>query len=248
MNPNDYPTEIFNALYSDEYGDIVGLDEVMYSDPPIESRTAFLTSLLDHTDPYIAFQSAMVLSSWGKREGIDYLTILLQKFLAHPASIHESDFFYLSEYLDTIGTASRLYELSGGDSEATRNCYLLLLKLFPTYSFKGHFCDSLTNSHLTTTLFQELIDAHNKTYSEEHFFQASMLLPCIMKHFPETGEEIIAEQYAGQENVDAPEMEFVAESLYYSTSQKFDALLRELIESKNILTAEKAQKALNRLQ
>jgi hypothetical protein len=29
MNLNDYPKETCNALYSDEYGDIIGLNEVM---------------------------------------------------------------------------------------------------------------------------------------------------------------------------------------------------------------------------
>jgi hypothetical protein len=248
MNPKDYTKEIYNALYSDEYGDIVGLDEVMTLDHPIQDRIVLLESLLNNEDLYVAYQSASILTAWGNNHGVDFLIQLIEKNVSSEINLAPNRFNNFDDIYDQIGSTVRLYELTEGNSEKVIKCYRLLLDKFPFNQFRGHFCDSLTNSDLSAFLHDELIESHELTYSRGYRFQASLLLPCIMKNFPEEGANLIDTYYLRSWDINQPEMEFVAESLGIGNATKFIPILEKLVSSKNQLTAEKAQRSLTILR
>ncbi|CAM3997288.1 hypothetical protein VA7868_01112 [Vibrio aerogenes CECT 7868] len=85
MIPVDSKT--YHLLYTDEFGDDVGLDEVQLLDPPLKERIPDLLALLDSPDQFISYQAMLILSAWGNDSGIYFLDSIIDD-----EKIHESGF------------------------------------------------------------------------------------------------------------------------------------------------------------
>lgn len=53
--PAQYPADIYNAMYTDETGEVIGLDEVQLLEPIPTERIPKLTGLLLGDDLYMAY-------------------------------------------------------------------------------------------------------------------------------------------------------------------------------------------------
>ena len=77
--------DIYQLLYADNTGEVVGLDEVQLLDPTPVERVPQLHELLAGRDKFLQFQSLLILAAWGDQAGVDYAL----HFLTQPTNEFE---------------------------------------------------------------------------------------------------------------------------------------------------------------
>lgn len=187
-SPNDYPKDIYHALYEDENGEVITLDEVQYLDP-VENRTRFLQDLLNHDDLYIQYQAALILAAWADEEGLDKLEEFVdsridKKIEVSPHRINGDDNVY-----DEIAKAikiSAFNDSTGIFDNQRRRIVKKLLKLYGECYFESNLKyllldDALNGNDKFKDLLPDVEKAFIRCVKMKRNYLASQLLPVIAK-------------------------------------------------------------------
>jgi hypothetical protein len=238
-------SEEYRLLYTDEFGDDVGLDEVQLLDPPLEERVPALIKILNSSDQYISYQSVLILTAWGKDIGLEKLEEFIDReeisdLGFSPNRITDEDNVY-----DELSYAVYLYGLSGGDRDKMLRLFKKLLALYPKYFFESKLKHGLLKNEFIE-LLPSVENAINETISKGRLYQASQLLPVLAKLDPEKGW-LVAQKFTDlSESVPNPAAN-VAEALKYCSANESQGLLQQYVSSNSPGVAEEARKSLEYL-
>lgn len=235
-------SEEYRLLYTDEFGDDVGLDEVQLLDPPLEDRVQALSTMLNSSEKYLSYQATLVLSAWGKDIGLQKLEDFIKKEELSELGFSPNRITSEDNVYDELSYAVHLYGLSGGDRGNMLNLFKRLLSLYPKYFF-----ESKLKYALLKNMFIELVpaieNAINGALANGRTYQASQLLPVITKLDSEKGW-ILAQKFIGlPESVPDPAAN-VAEALKYCQTEASRILLKKYLSSVSPGVAEEARRSL----
>jgi len=181
MNPAAYPPPIYQALYADEAGDIVGLDEVQLLDPIPASRIPELVPLLASTDLYLAYQAGLVLAAWGIKEGVDYLRHLVEIRIDRLVELEPHRLTGEDNVYDVLAEALRVAVLSGYDEHAIAAILQRILALYGDCYFESKLKNTLLRLNMVV-LLPAIKQAMTSALEHGRYYQASQLLPVLAKY------------------------------------------------------------------
>ncbi|MCU0430588.1 MAG: hypothetical protein MUF42_11520 [Cytophagaceae bacterium] len=134
--------ELYSLLYRDEEGELVGLEEVQLLDPIPVNRIPLLLNYISKEDEYVSYQIALVLTSWGQNQGLDWIMEKMLNFDSKNSididRFGEADLFY-EKAIESI----YFYTLSGGDRVAAINSIEKALDVFFEFYVNGRFRNAL---------------------------------------------------------------------------------------------------------
>ncbi|WP_282176056.1 hypothetical protein [Vibrio nereis] len=238
-------SEEYRLLYTDEFGDDVGLDEVQLLDPPCEERVPALIEMLDSSDQYLSYQSVLILTAWGNDFGLEKLEELIDReeitnLGCSPNRITDEDNVY-----DELSYAVHLYGLSGGERDNVLRLFKKILAIYPK-----HFFESKLKHGLLKNEFVELVpfveNAIRETFAKGRFYQASQLLPVLAKLEPERGW-LAVQQFTSLYDLVPDPTANVVEALKYCSKHDSQNLLQQYVSSNSPGVAEEAIKSLKYL-
>jgi hypothetical protein len=238
-------SEEYRLLYTDEFGDDVGLDEVQLLDPPLEERVPALIKILNSSDQYISYQSVLILTAWGKDIGLEKLEEFIDREEISDLGFSPNRITSEDNVYDELSYAVYLYGLSGGDRDKMLRIFKKLLALYPKYFFESKLKHGLLKNEFIE-LLPSVENAINETISKGRLYQASQLLPVLAKLDPEKGW-LVAQKFTDlSESVSNPAAN-VAEALKYCSANESQGLLQQYISSNSPGVAEEAWKSLEYL-
>ena len=179
-NPAEYPAYIYSALYTDESGEEVGLDEVQLLDPVPAERIPRLILLLGNDDVYMAYQSALVLAAWGVREGVAYFQHFIDARLDKTATLEPHRLWGQDNVYDIIAEALEIAVLSGYNRVEVVRTLKNILQLYGECYFESKLKRVLINLD-EQSLLPDIKQAMQSALSHERYYQASQLLPVLAK-------------------------------------------------------------------
>lgn len=238
-------SEEYHLLYTDEFGDDVGLDEVQLLDPPLEERVPKLCEMLNSSNAYLSYQSALVLTAWGKDIGLNKVTQfidteIVSTFEFSPHRITDEDNVY-----DDLSYAIYLYGLSGGDRDKMLDVFKKILAIYPKYFFESKLKHGLIKTEFVELTFP-IEKAIKETLSKGRVYQASQLLPVLAKLNPKKGWEMIP-SFTSFSRVEPDPIINVTEALKYCSSKESINLLKQYSSSDSSIIADEAKKSLSYL-
>jgi hypothetical protein len=178
MSPNTYPAPVYQALYTDEEGKLIGLDEVQLLDPVPSSRIPDLLPLLAADDLYLAYQAGLVLAAWGIEPGVAYLRHLVAIRIDKTAELAPSRLTGEDNVYDIIGEALGLAVLSGYDEDEITSNLTSVLGLYGECFFEGKLKSMLLQLTLPG-LLPTVKQAVKLALEHRRYYQASQLLPVL---------------------------------------------------------------------
>ncbi|WP_020408551.1 hypothetical protein [Hahella ganghwensis] len=235
-------SEEYRLLYTDEYGEDVGLDEVQLLDPPLEERVPALSKMLNSSDPYLSYQSTLVLAAWGKDIALDKLEEYINKEDISNKGFSPNRITGEDNVYDELSYAVHLYGLSEGNKERMLKAFKKILAIYPDYYF-----ESKLKLGLLSNDFVELIPfiekAINNTLSLGKTYQASQLLPVLTKLDPDKGWQTIQQFTNLPASTPNPKAN-IAEALKYYPSEESLELLNTYTKNQDPAVALEAEQSL----
>lgn len=182
MNPAQYPPEIYNALYTDETGEVVGLDEVQFLDPIPRERIPKLVNLLTSEDLYLAYQCGLVLAAWGVEQGVRYLQHLVTIRIDKLAEFEPHRLWGQDNVYDVIARAfSMALQYTDYNKEELIAALSEILNLYGECYFESRLKYALIDNDVPE-LFLRIKQAMQLALDHERYYQASQLLPVLAKY------------------------------------------------------------------
>jgi hypothetical protein len=173
-----YPAPIYQALYTDEAGQLIGLDEVQLLDPVPANRIPDLLPLLAADDLYLAYQAGLVLAAWGIEPGVAYLRHLVTIRIDKTTELAPGRLTGEDNVYDTIGEALGLAVLSGYDEHEITTGLASVLGLYGECFFEGKLKSILLQLNLPG-LLPAMKQAVKLALEHGRYYQASQLLPVL---------------------------------------------------------------------
>ena len=178
---SSYPTAVYKALYCDEAGETIGLDEVQLLEPIPVERVSFLTEQLRSGDLYLTYQCGLILAAWGIKEGVNHLHQLVITRIDKIAELEPHRLWGEDNVYDVIADALGVAVLS--DYNKTEVIKILddILLLYGDCYFESklkHVLIKLDDRRLLPGSKR----AMHMALTSKRYYQASQLLPVIAKY------------------------------------------------------------------
>jgi hypothetical protein len=182
-------TELENLFYTDENGNYMDVLELRMVEP-IHDRIKKLKLLLSSDNSYVRLDSAILLTSWGIEDGVDYLENLLDR----DATEEEGKYLCRNNRddctYDVIGESLVLF--SGNSPEISSKAIAPLRKILHLFG-KKCFTDNGTVSFLeyadiSTYLVEDFEQVIKSCIESGNTFEASKFFPLYAKW---GGEKVI---------------------------------------------------------
>ncbi|MEG4911886.1 hypothetical protein [Microcoleus sp. B7-D4] len=246
MNTDIAMTNINQLLYTDESGEVVGLDEVQLIDPPLQDRIPKLRQLLQVQDLYIVFQSAILLAAWGDLEGLAKIEEMIDEPVHKMQKLVPHRLYGYDNIYDELSYAVYLFGFSGQKSEDTKRLFSKLLKLYGDIEFESKLKFSLLRCEFFD-LASEVEEAIKRSLSLERYYLASQMLPVLAKWNPEVAWSMV-DKFICESNRQTPNpLANVAEALGYINNPSSRSLLKKLLEHPEVSVTEEAERSLVKL-
>jgi len=236
-------SEIEALLYTSLDGEVIGLDEVQLLDPPPHVRIPALITLLEHADPYIAFQAAIVLAAWGVIEGMGKIEQLIDQRVHEHAEISPNRIYDYDNVYDELAYAAHLYRLTVGETPEGVRIFRKLLGLYGTCRFESRLKHALLKTQ-GTELLPDVRAAMERAWNAGHEYLASQLLPPLARWDPEGAEAWSLKLMNAK---DPLALANVAEALAYVDTEHARTLLRRLAAHPERAIADQASDSLAKL-
>ncbi|PJJ61099.1 hypothetical protein [Hymenobacter chitinivorans] len=179
--PTEYPPHVFQALYTDEAGEVIGLDEVQLLDPVPAERIPALTALLASEDVYLAYQCGLVLAAWGVEAGVKYLGQLVDTRIDKLVELEPHRLWGEDNVYDVIAEALGIAVLSDYDPGEILLLLGRILELYGECYFESKLKATLLRSEVSA-LLPAIKKALQLALEHNRYYQASQLLPVLAKY------------------------------------------------------------------
>ncbi|UOG75212.1 hypothetical protein MTX78_01115 [Hymenobacter tibetensis] len=180
-SPAQYPPDIYNALYTDETGKVVGLDEVQLLEPVPVNRVPELMAQLFSDDLYLAYQCGLVLAAWGVEEGVNYLRSLIDSRIDKIAEFEPHRLWGEDNLYDVISEALGVAILSDYDRSEIVDILRDTLQLYGECYFESKLKGVLIRLD-EDSLLPDIKRAMQLALGNQRYYQASQLLPVLAKY------------------------------------------------------------------
>lgn len=239
------PQEIEDALYLDDSGEVVGLDEVQLLENPSLARVRTLESAFRGDDIELLYRAALVLSAWGNDKGLDAIERLVDSNVDRMGVNVPHRIYGYNNIYDEIANAVFLFGHSNGHRPSDKKrIYSKLLALYGPYDFESKIKHALLASDVRG-LLPELQRAFERALELAKPYLASQLLPIITKNTPEEGWRLICLLLSRVTGETPNPLVNVAEALAHVESQNSVALLRQLCQYPDSVVAAEAGRSLS---
>ncbi|ODC03111.1 hypothetical protein BFW38_05685 [Terasakiispira papahanaumokuakeensis] len=235
-------SEEYKALYTDEFGDVVGLDEVQLLDPPLEERVPLLSKILNSSDHYLSYQATLILTAWGKDIGLENLEKIVNNEEVSNSDFSPNRITNEDNVYDELSYAVHLYGLSGGDRSNMLRIFKKILSIYPKYFFESKLKHSLLKNQFIE-LIPSVENAIKETLLNKKYYQASQLLPVLTKLDSEKGWQTV-QKFIALPKSTPDSAANIAEALKYCTNHEVLTVLQQYALSKNPGVAEEARNSL----
>ncbi len=238
-------SEVHHALYEDESGNEIGLDEVQLLDPVPVARTPVLQSLLGGPDLYRVYQAALILTAWANPHGLDKTEELVEKHICDEVELAPHRVEGYDNAYDEFAEAVHISGLSGSPAEVRKRLYGKLLGLYGDALFESKLKHALLQSGFAE-LAHGVKAAMYRSLTNGHPYLASQLLPVLAKWTPAEAWNLIS-QFPRTAQLKPDPTANLAEALGYIDTPESQQLLRELRAHRDPAVAEEARRSLARL-
>ncbi len=239
--------EIEAALYLDDAGDVVGLDEVQLLENPSSARITTLEAALGSDDIELHYRAALVLAAWGNDKGLDAIERLVDTHVDRKGVNVPHRIYGYNNIYDEIAYAVFLFGHANSQRPSDqKRIYSKLLMLYGPYDFESKLKHALLASD-SRELLPELRQAFQRALGLAKSYLASQLLPIIAKIDPDEGWQLIPTFGSIQSETPNPLVN-VAEALAYIESQDSETLLQQFCQHPDSDVAAEARSSLDKLR
>ncbi len=237
--------QIEDALYTDESGSLIGLDEVQLLDRPPLERFSILQAALESQDLEIRYRAAVVLAAWGDDQGLDAIEDMIdnridQKGICVPHRIHQYNNIY-----DEFAYAIYLFGHSGRRSSDLSRIFKKILQLYGPCRFESKLKNALL-AREDRDIIPSIESACERALDSGEPYLASQLLPVLAKWEPEKAWSLVP-LFTNQPSQTPNPIVNVAEALRYIHSKEARALLEEFCRNADSVVADEADKVIRDL-
>ena len=235
--------EIEAALYADESGETIGLDEVQILDNPSAGRISTLEAALSNEDIDLHYRAAFVLASWGNGRGLDAIERLVDAQVDRRGVNVPHRIYGYNNVYDEIAYALSLFGCSSiGRPDDQKRIYAKLLGLYGPHEFESRLKGALLASEFRE-LLPDVEQALHRALKLGKRYLASQLLPVVAKWDSSTAWQLISSFQSVAIETPNPTVN-VAEALRYINSDEARRMLRQLCQHADTVVAEEARESL----
>ncbi len=236
--------EIAHLLYESDDGEVVGLDEVQLLEPPPIGRIPAVRELLEHDDPYVAFQAAVVLAAWGERTGLARIERFIDERVHETTEIAPHRIKDYDNVYDELAYAVHLFGLSGEQTDDRLRILRKLLRLYGVCAFESKLKYALLRSEMRE-LLGDVREALERAWESRDEYLASQLLPVLARWDPEAAWALVPRFLEAR---DRTAVANVAEALASIDTPESRSLLERLAADPERAVATQAQESLEQLR
>lgn len=241
---NDSPDDIERALYYDDDGLLVGLDEIQLMENPATERVQTLKFALSLPDLELQYRAAMVLAAWGDDAGLDAIESLIDARIDRLGVEVEHRIYGYNNIYDEFAYAMKLYAISCRRLPDQCRIYRKLLALYGEFCFEGRLKQSLLSVD-SSELLPDVIDASHRAWERGRFYLASQLLPVIASWSPPLAWELLP-RFLTDAIVTPNPTANVVEALSYIRTLEGTQLLLRLAEHPDEVVSNEARALIDR--
>lgn len=234
----------YKALYEDEYGEVIGIDEMQLLDEPPPGRVPQLRALLRGDDAWVAFQAAEVLTAWGDDEGMAYFERLVPDWPAEGRDYYPHRIYGYDDALDHVADAASVYLLSGGDAARATALFRALLARYGPVVFESRLKAALLKRG-DPALAPDVRAAIARAEAQGRPYLASQLLPVLARWEGRAALPVL-ERFLDASDRPNPRTN-VAEALRYVDPAAAGPLLARLAADPDRVVADEARASLQTL-
>jgi hypothetical protein len=188
---------IYDALYyykDDDGEEGYDLFNVQTSDDKDKNRIEILKGILNNEDKYIAYQSMLILLSWGVKEGVDKLNVFIEEKWYEKLEFEPHRIYNEDNVFDVIADALDIAWYNSTDRAWVIEKIKILLSFYGTMFFEGKLKNVLLKrDELAKGLLIEIKSALESSLLNKRYYQASQLLSVINKYDKNYVHSIIPE-------------------------------------------------------
>lgn len=234
------------ALYEDDSGTMVGLDEVQLLETHSPDRVAILHAALRSQDLELRYRAALVLAAWEDDQGLDDIERLVDmridtKGVTVPHRIHGYNNIY-----DEFAYAVYLFGNASRRVADQKRIYSKLLALYGPCDYESKLKHALLRSDFRE-LLPDVEQACRRAVAADKAYLASQLLPVLAKWNPEVAWPLFP--LFSHRSVQTPNPAVnVAEALKYIKTDSGYSLLQQLIQHPDLVVADEARQVMSELE
>lgn len=168
------------ALYTDEAGNVVGLDDVQLFENPPADRVATLQRALRTSNLEIRYRAALVLAAWGDDEGLTSIEWFVDNRIDEMGIVDPHRLYGYNNIYDKFAYAVQLYGDLGRQLHVQKRIYKKLLSLYGPCEFESRLKYALMQSGFDE-LVNDVEQACRRSLDLGKEYLASQLLPVLGK-------------------------------------------------------------------
>ncbi len=230
------------ALFRDDSGTLVGLDEVQLLENPSCHRIAVLHSALQSQDLEVRYRAALVLTAWGDEKGLDEIERLVDLRIDREGIVIPQRIDGYNNIYDEFAYAVYLF----GEAEHCRakrhKIYKKLLELYGSHDFESKLKYSLLQTEFRE-LLPDVKQAYRRALAIGKVYLASQLLPVLAKWDSEVAFALICQLQQNLMETPNPIVN-VAEALKFIKTESGFAMLQQLTNHPDSVVADEARQVL----
>lgn len=234
------------ALYRDDSGEVVGLDEVQLLENPSPDRVAILHAALRSQDLELQYRAALVLAAWGDDQGLDDIEHLIDMRIDTEGVVVPHRIYGYNNIYDEFARAVYLFGHSGRQITKQKRIYAKLLALYGPCDYQGKLKNALLETEFRE-LLPDVEQACRRALRLGKHYLASQLLPVIAKWDSDEAWQFIGAFDTNTIETPNP-VANVAQALRYIDSFDARSLLQELCKHPDVVVSDEAKKALSKLK
>lgn len=232
-------SDVEAALFTDEHGVVVGLDEVQLLEHPPEGRIAVLHEALGMDDLELRYRASIVLAAWGDDKGLNAIEDLIDIRIDELGVNIPHRILSYNNIFDELAYAVYLYGDVGQRTADQVRIYKKLLSIYGPCDFESKLKTALLCSEYKE-LFGDVENACRRSIDLGKKYLASQLLPVIARWDQATAWKLIP-LFLEEAVVTPNPTANVVEALKYVEPSLGTPLLHQLVSHADSVVANEAK-------
>lgn len=237
--------QIFAALYVDDDGQFVGLDEVQLMESPPPDRIDVLHAALGCSNLEISYKAAIVLAAWGDNKGFDALEHLVDMRIDKQGVCEPHRIYGYNNVFDSIAHAVYLFGDCGRRDRDQVRLYQKILALYGECDFESKLKYALLRVDFPE-LANNVESACKRSRDAGKLYLASQMLPVIARWAPARAWELLPAFWIDQKATPNPTVN-IAEALAYFQSREAETILHHLANHCDKVVSMEARNVIDQL-
>lgn len=235
-----------SALFEDDAGTMVGLDEVQLLETHSADRVAILHAALRSQDLELRYRAALVLTAWEDDEGLDDIERLVDMRIDTKGVTVPHRLYGYNNIYDEFAYAVYLFGNANRRVPDQTRIYSKLLALYGPCDYESKLKHALLRFDCRI-LLPDLQQACQRAFAADKVYLASQLLPVLAKWDFDMALPLFPLFLHSSVLAPNPAVN-VAEALKYVHSPSAYLLLKELVNHPDSVVADEAKHVISELE